>query len=488
MRGPGADRSFERLYRKHVADVYRYASAVLSNPADAEDVTQTVFLNAYRALRTGERPDQPLNWLITIAHNVCRQRFRDGARRPQEVELDDGLAASPFDEQDDGYRREDIVRAFSHLNLNQREALALRELEGRSYGEIAGILGITKSAVETLIFRARRVFREQLEGSLTCSEAERAISLQLDRMLERGQRGSLRAHLRSCPECASLARRFRAQRSALRRIGLVQVPPALASSFGGGGGGAAVGTALGLKAAAFGTAALVATGVGTTELVRHSLSKPAPTTPARHQATPKADAELASAQATSVPDSAGVGHPPLTAPASTNRRHAALHTQASGIASPSVTTLGGSTATAGTSAEAKTEEASVDAAAREQTRSSTAKHALSSEQSGPPDDPSSAGTGNAYGHLEPKHESKPDRPSGPPSSLPPGQAKKQTAQSDVTASSTSGSPSPAQGLPADAGPPADPGPPDEKDDAVPPGQAKEPPGQAKDHASPGKKS
>ena len=50
-----ADRSFERMYRKHVGDVYRYALAVLRHPADAEDVTQTTFLNAYRAFQRGER-------------------------------------------------------------------------------------------------------------------------------------------------------------------------------------------------------------------------------------------------------------------------------------------------------------------------------------------------------------------------------------------------------------------------------------------------
>ena len=52
---PGArsDRSFERLYRRHVSDVYRYCLGVLRNPADAEDVTQTAFLNAYRAFQRG---------------------------------------------------------------------------------------------------------------------------------------------------------------------------------------------------------------------------------------------------------------------------------------------------------------------------------------------------------------------------------------------------------------------------------------------------
>ena len=85
---PRPDRGFERIYRRHVGDVYRYALAVMRNQADAEDVTQTTFLNAYRAFERGERPAKPHNWLIAIAHNVCRQRFRQSARRPNEVSFD----------------------------------------------------------------------------------------------------------------------------------------------------------------------------------------------------------------------------------------------------------------------------------------------------------------------------------------------------------------------------------------------------------------
>src|ERR1700750_3460146 len=88
----GADRSFERLYRKHAGDVYRYALVVMRNQADAEGVTQTTFVNAYRAFQRGERPQKPQNWLIAIAHNVCRQRYRQSQRRPSEVAFEDGLA------------------------------------------------------------------------------------------------------------------------------------------------------------------------------------------------------------------------------------------------------------------------------------------------------------------------------------------------------------------------------------------------------------
>ncbi len=73
---PRSDRGFERLYKRHVGDVYRYALAVMRNPTDAEDVTQTTFLNAYRAFKSGERPKAQRNWLMGIAHEVCRHRFR----------------------------------------------------------------------------------------------------------------------------------------------------------------------------------------------------------------------------------------------------------------------------------------------------------------------------------------------------------------------------------------------------------------------------
>src|ERR671935_2611086 len=188
------------------------------------------------------------------------------ARRPQEVTFDDDVADRIED--DDAPSAEDIRRALGHLAFNQRAALVMRELEGRSYSEIAEILDLSPSAVETLIFRARRALREQLESSLTCGEAELAISRQLDGLLPRRERGALRAHLRECKECATFARRQRAQRSALKSLAAVPVPASLTSLFGGG--GAAVGTGLALKAGAAVATGLVIGG-GTYVGVQHTV-------------------------------------------------------------------------------------------------------------------------------------------------------------------------------------------------------------------------
>ena len=66
--------ALDDLYRHHVGEVYRYTYAVLGNHADAEDVTQTTFVNALRALERGEEPRNGSAWLIAIAQNVVRQR------------------------------------------------------------------------------------------------------------------------------------------------------------------------------------------------------------------------------------------------------------------------------------------------------------------------------------------------------------------------------------------------------------------------------
>ena len=152
------DRAFESLYRRYVGDVYRYALALLRNPADAEDVTQTTFLNAYRAVKRGEEIEKPQNWLITIAHNAARTRYARAARRVDEVPLEDHLEQLAVPEVERPQVHE-VLDALGRLPLNQRAALVMRELEGRTYAEIADTLGVSVSAVETLIFRARRSLR-----------------------------------------------------------------------------------------------------------------------------------------------------------------------------------------------------------------------------------------------------------------------------------------------------------------------------------------
>jgi hypothetical protein len=107
----------------------------------------------------------------------------------------------------------------------------MREVEGRSYAEIAEIQNVSVAAVETLIFQARRALREELEGALTCHEAERAFSRHLDGLLGRSERRSLRSHVHECGDCTAYARGQRAARAALRALANVTLPSSLSSFF-----------------------------------------------------------------------------------------------------------------------------------------------------------------------------------------------------------------------------------------------------------------
>jgi RNA polymerase sigma-70 factor, ECF subfamily len=275
-------RAVDDLYRRYRNDVYRYAFALLGNHADAEDVTQSTFLNAYRALEQGVRPRKPSSWLLAIATNVVRQRSRYERGRPQEP-LRDGQASDAGPD-DAGPTVGELLVALSRIPPRQRQAIVLREFEGRSYKEIAEILGVTTSALETLLFRARRSLADELENELTCTQAQLDVSRLADGRIGRKERRRLRRHLAECPDCARFARLQPRNRRAFRGLALVPVPvsltlhralegtataatvPALAATAAGttasAGGGGLLAGGVALKTAAVVTAASVAGGVG----------------------------------------------------------------------------------------------------------------------------------------------------------------------------------------------------------------------------------
>ena len=281
--GPIAARAIDDLYRRHAGEVYRYAYAVLGHRADAEDVTQTTFLNAYRSLESGVRPRKPSNWLLTIASNLIKQRFRTESAKPRQSLLGEHAA---HDDHEDTPTIGELMAALGAIPPLQRQAIVLREFEGRPYAEIADILGVTTSALETLLFRARRSLAEELDSQLTCSDAQHAVSRAVDGRLGRKERRRLRGHIAECPDCARFARLQQRNRRALRGLTLVPVPvldwpfrgveaqAAAALSLptataglaaAGSGAGAATGVlggSMALKAAALATAASVAAGVG----------------------------------------------------------------------------------------------------------------------------------------------------------------------------------------------------------------------------------
>jgi RNA polymerase sigma-70 factor (ECF subfamily) len=154
------DRSFEQLYRGHHADVFRAALRELGNVHDAEDVTQAAFVDAYRAVLRGSRPQAPRAWLLAIAENVRRRRYRTAQRRPREEPLDADFPLSADVPQEIAHA---LAEALAELPDEQRRVFVLRELGGLSYEEIARETASTVGAIQMLLFRARKSLRELLE-------------------------------------------------------------------------------------------------------------------------------------------------------------------------------------------------------------------------------------------------------------------------------------------------------------------------------------
>lgn len=154
-----------QLYERHSDLVYRYCLRMLGSREDAEDATQTTFVQALRALRRGVTPNFEQAWLLTIARNECKSRYRAGSRRRQRELAHDPQSLAEFaaaaPNGGDG-RLIGVQSALTRLPETQRRALLLREWQGRSYAEIARELGVSRPAVEALLFRARRGLAREL--------------------------------------------------------------------------------------------------------------------------------------------------------------------------------------------------------------------------------------------------------------------------------------------------------------------------------------
>ncbi len=163
MTPPDPRLDIEGLYRTHRNEVYRAALRKSGDHHDAEDVTQTAFLDAYKAILRGSKPDLPRPWLLAIAENVRRRRFRTTLRRPREEPLRD--ESLPSAEPPWRAQTEEIRVALTRLGESQRKVFLLRELGGFSYGEIATELDLSVPAVQMLLFRARQKLRVELDRS-----------------------------------------------------------------------------------------------------------------------------------------------------------------------------------------------------------------------------------------------------------------------------------------------------------------------------------
>ena len=151
---PGSEADFDRLYRESFGRIRATLSAMLRNPADAEDCAQEAFVSAYRAW-AGWKPDAPAEaWLHRIAINAAiSHRRRQRLREPVELIRRLGRPAPPPDPTDD--QRSSLLAALRRLPPDQAAAIVLRHLHGYSNREIAAAIGAPESTVSSRLVTAK---------------------------------------------------------------------------------------------------------------------------------------------------------------------------------------------------------------------------------------------------------------------------------------------------------------------------------------------
>jgi len=171
----GSEPAFETIVERYRRALMRYVSRLLP-PERAEDVVQQAFVKAYEAMH---RDDAELNlrpWLYRIAHNTALNALRDRGLRHDELDERIEGVERPDQalERTQGLR--DVLVAVQALPERQRDAILLRELEGRSYEEIALALGVTDGAVRQLLNRARNSLRSAAAAVTPMALASRLAS------------------------------------------------------------------------------------------------------------------------------------------------------------------------------------------------------------------------------------------------------------------------------------------------------------------------
>lgn len=154
----GNDRAFEAIVDRYRRPLLRYCARMLT-PERAEDVLQQTFLNAYGAIHRNEAAIDLRPWLYRIARNACLNALRETGWSHEPIDRVRGGAESAHETVERRHELDAIVTAVRMLPERQREAVVLRELEGRSYDHIADQLDATDGAVRQLLNRARTTLR-----------------------------------------------------------------------------------------------------------------------------------------------------------------------------------------------------------------------------------------------------------------------------------------------------------------------------------------
>ena len=165
-------RRIARLYEAHYGRIRALCQTILRDPVDADDAAQQTFLSAFSSLIEGTVPRDAGAWLTTIARRECWARAAQRRRRPLELDQTSAPASRTGEPLEEAIRNADVSAVWQAINAlprRQRAAILTREVSGLTYEEAARALGISESAVESLLVRARRQLRKRLEPVATAT-------------------------------------------------------------------------------------------------------------------------------------------------------------------------------------------------------------------------------------------------------------------------------------------------------------------------------
>jgi RNA polymerase sigma-70 factor (ECF subfamily) len=167
MLGQNSASNFERAVLPHLDAAYNLARWLMRNEQDAQDVAQEAYLRAFRFI-PGFRGGDARAWLLKIVRNTCYTWLHANRQLQDAAEFDENFfppgscALNP----EEAVLQKDsdtlVRKALEKLPANFREVLVLRELEGMSYREIAGITGMPAGTVMSSLSRARGRLRQVL--------------------------------------------------------------------------------------------------------------------------------------------------------------------------------------------------------------------------------------------------------------------------------------------------------------------------------------
>ena len=181
----GSDAAFDYLVTYYHANVYNLVYGILSDGADAADVTQEVFLRVFRGIRGFRRGSSLKTWLYRVSvRQALNHRRWCWRHHGQQVSIDaeeQGKSfmlelsddeATPFEQLAEKEVQATVRRALAAVPALFRSAVILRDLEGLSYEEIAEVLEVSAGTVKSRILRGRRMLKEILDPLLRAPQTE----------------------------------------------------------------------------------------------------------------------------------------------------------------------------------------------------------------------------------------------------------------------------------------------------------------------------